>query len=183
MKAFEIMKKIDRSIFLPEEYKFESNDDLALPIGCGQTTTQPSLIRFMIDELELEEDHDILELGSGSGYVTAILANLVEEVTATERIKELVDLANENLKKLGIKNFDIVHTKKIGIPGRHFDRIIVGCAPKTIPKVLVDQLREGGIMMIPVGDKEQYLWKVSKIDGKIIEEKLLSVNFVPLVDS
>lgn len=182
MKAFEIMKKLDRAHFLPEDQQQNSSNDLPLPIGHGQTTSQPSLLRFMIDELELDKDHDLLEVGAGSGYVTAILAHLSEEVTATERIKELVDFANNNLNKLGLKNFDIIHTQEVGIPGRHFDRIIVGCAAPEIPQVLINQLREDGIIILPVGTKEQYLWKVSKKDGEIIKEKLLPVKFVPLIE-
>ena len=154
-----------------------------LPIGYGQTISQPFIVAFMTEQLQLKRDDRVLEIGTGSGYQAAILAELVAEVYTIEIIEPLAKNAEATLQRLGYKN---VHVKAgDGYKGwpEHapFDAVIVTCAPDHVPQPLVDQLKEGGRMIIPVGgfgDQELYL--LEKKNGQLEKRAVLPVRFVPM---
>ena len=179
------MKKVPRHLFVPEKYKTLSYTDHPLPIGEGQTISQPYIVAFMTETLKLKPGERVLEIGTGSGYQAAILAELINEVYSIEIIEALGIRAQETLSKLGYKNVHI----KIG-DGHQWraqkaplDAIIVTCAPEQIPRPLVEQLKEGGRMIIPVGrvGTVQKLVRGVKTGGRIKTEEVMLVRFVPMV--
>ena len=170
---------------MPLKYRAFSYGDYPLPIGEGQTISQPYVVAFMSEALGLMDDEKVLEIGTGSGYQAAILAELVKEVYTIEIISELGELAQQTLDKLEYKN---IHLKTgDGYKGwpemAPFDAIIVTCAPEKIPQSLVEQLKEGGRMIIPVGREGgvQKLVKVRKKSGRIETQAVMDVRFVPMV--
>jgi protein-L-isoaspartate(D-aspartate) O-methyltransferase len=177
-------KKVRREQFVPPNVRDDAYCDCALPIGFGQTISQPSLVVQMIDFLDLQPGKKVLEIGTGSGYQTALLAELAYiEIFSIEIIPELYKQSSTLLHVLGYKN---IHLKLgDGYFGwseyAPFDAIIVAAAPDHIPPALVQQLKEGGIMLIPVGAPEQYqiLWKIVKEKGQIKMKNAGSVIFVP----
>jgi len=183
-KLYEFFKKLDRSIFIDGEYKEYAHYDSALPIGHGQTISQPTLVYSMTAQLELDKDCRVLEIGTGSGYQTAFLAEFAKEVYTVERIEELSLRAQERLKALGYGNIRY----KIGDGSEGwkeyapFDRIIVTAAAGKIPDPLVEQLAPGGRMIIPVGNKGlQQLLLICKDDkGNVNTKHLENVIFVEL---
>ncbi|HEY8500472.1 MAG TPA: protein-L-isoaspartate(D-aspartate) O-methyltransferase [Clostridia bacterium] len=184
-KLTEFFYKLNRKDFLDDQYKDYSDLDNPLPIGYGQTISQPTLVLQMTKELEPEKTHKVLEIGTGSGYQTAFLAEFSGEVYTVERITELSNKAKSRIDRLGYKN---VHFK-IG-DGSYgwkeyapFDRIIVTAAAGRIPDALIDQLKTGGKMILPVGESNlQELVRITKKDdGKIEKEYLTLVRFVELV--
>ena len=181
-RVYEFFKKLDRSIFIDDEYKAYSHYDNPLPIGYGQTISQPTLVCYMVEKLDIRKDSKVLEIGTGSGYQTAFLAEFAHKVYTIEKISELSVKAEERLKELGYSNI----TYEIGDAsgGLHeyspYDRIIVSAAARNIPEALKDQLAPEGVMIIPVGDREiQDLLQVTKEkDGHIEEKFLMHVKFV-----
>ncbi len=179
------MGKVPRHRFVPLEYKSFSYGDYPLSIGEGQTISQPYIVAFMTEALNLKEDDRVLEIGTGSGYQAAILAELVKEVYTVEIIEKLGKRAQEILRKLGYNNIHV----KIGDGYKGwpemapFDAIIVTCAPEKIPQALVKQLKEEGTMIIPVGREGgiQRLVKVGKKENRIETEAVMDVRFVPMV--
>jgi len=177
------MRKVAREEFVPAESRAESYTDRPLPIGYDQTISQPFIVGFMTEALRLQPTHRVLEIGTGSGYQAAILAELVAEVYSIEIIEPLKKNAEATLQRLGYKN---VHVKAgDGYKGwpEHapFDSIIVTCAPERVPQPLVDQLKEGGRMIIPVGAKfAQELYLLEKKDGRLEQSAVLPVRFVPM---
>ena len=178
------MRKVPRAEFVPDAVKDEAHDDRPLPIGHGQTISQPYIVAFMTEALALKGDEKVLEIGTGSGYQAAVLGELVREVYSIEIVEPLGQRAAEVLKKLGYAN---VKTRVgDGYQGWReaapFDAIIVTCAPEDIPKPLVDQLAEGGRMIIPVGPegKAQQLVLLRKKGGKLRRQEVLPVRFVPM---
>jgi protein-L-isoaspartate(D-aspartate) O-methyltransferase len=177
------MREVPRHEFVPEEMRSSAYEDRPLGIGHGQTISQPYIVAFMTEHLAPKTTDRILEIGTGSGYQAAILAKLVAEVYSIEIVDELAKNATATLKRLGIKN---VHTKSgDGYQGwpEHapFDAIIVTCAPDHIPNPIVTQLKEGGRLIIPVGDAgNQALYLLTKKDGKIERQSVLPVRFVPM---
>lgn len=181
-KVLDAMLKVERHKFVPEKIRKYAYEDYPLPIGEGQTISQPYIVAFMTEQLSLKGKEKVLEIGTGSGYQAAILAEICKEVYSIEIIPSLAIQAEKLLKELKYKNIKI----KIGDgflgweEYSPFDAIIVTCAPKEIPKPLIDQLAEGGRMIIPVGEYFQDLILVKKTKGKISKKKVLPVRFVPM---
>jgi protein-L-isoaspartate(D-aspartate) O-methyltransferase len=177
------MAKVPREEFVPSESRGASYADGPLPIGYGQTISQPYIVAFMTEELRLKPSDRALEIGTGSGYQTAILAELVAEVYTIEIVEPLAKNAEATLKHLGYKN---VHVKAgDGYKGwpeaAPFDAIIVTCAPDRVPQPLTDQLKDGGRMIIPVGERfAQELYLLEKKNGHLKESAVLPVRFVPM---
>ncbi len=177
------MLKVPRHLFIPQKYYHYAYSDSPVPIGYGQTISQPYIVALMTEELNLSSTDKVLEIGTGSGYQAAILAELAKEVYTIEIIEPLAREAEDRLKKLGYDNIKVkAGDGYLGWPEyAPFDRIIVTCAPTEIPKPLVDQLKEGGVMVIPVGSAGfQYLYRVKKVMGEMETEKIVPVSFVPL---
>ncbi len=183
----EILKSIetiDRSSFVSQSFLNRSFQDIALPIECGQTISQPSLVAFMTQQLEIPSRGKVLEIGTGSGYQTAILARLSSRVYSIERHKKLVDLAKLRLANLNISNVTILlQDGFFGYsPQAPFDRIILTAAVEEIPSIVISQLKVGGIMIVPVGlsNEQQSLLKVEKTEKGLDIKELMSVRFVPM---
>ena len=183
----EILKSIetiDRSSFVSKSFLNRSLEDIPLPIECGQTISQPSLVAFMIQQLEIPYRSKVLEIGTGSGYQTAILSRLSSRVYSIERYKKLVDMAKVRLADLNISNVIILLMD--GFFGYSlqapFDRIILTAAVEEIPNLLISQLKVGGIMIIPVGlsNQKQSLLKVVKTEKGLDIKELMSVRFVQM---
>jgi len=178
------MQKVPREEFMPQDVKEFAYDDRAIPIGYGQTISQPYVVGFMTQALELRPADRVLEVGTGSGYQAAVLAELVKEVYTIEILDPLGKRTAETLGRLGYKNV----STRIGDGFRGwpdaapFDAIIVTCAPDAVPQPLVDQLAEGGRMIIPVGPRgePQNLVILKKTAGKVAQQKVLPVTFVPM---
>ena len=177
------MLKVERHLFVPEEYRSLAYEDTPLPIGDGQTISQPYIVALMTEELDLSPDLKVLEVGTGSGYQAAVLAEIVKGVYTIEIVESLGKRAEDLLRALGYSNVNVkIGDGYEGWPEyAPFDRIIVTCAPTAIPQPLVDQLADGGLMVIPVGPAEsQYLYRVRKRSGKVETEEIIPVRFVPL---
>jgi protein-L-isoaspartate(D-aspartate) O-methyltransferase len=183
----EAMLRVPRHRFVPEYERKEAYIDAPLEIGYGQTISAPHMVAIMCELLELSEGHTVLEIGSGSGYNAAVMCELVGKsghVYTVERIEPLVHFARENLKETGYNNVTVI--LEDGSMGYSkyapYDRITVTCAAPHIPEPLLDQLKPGGIMVIPVGNYSQELVKIKKdSEGKIHKEKKGGVVFVPLI--
>jgi protein-L-isoaspartate(D-aspartate) O-methyltransferase len=177
------MAKVPREEFVPPESRAASYEDGPLPIGNGQTISQPYIVAFMTEQLRPNPSDRVLEIGTGSGYQAAILAELVSDVYSIEIVEPLAKNAEATLQRLGYKN---VHVKigdgYKGWPEEGpFDAIIVTCAPDKVPQPLVDQLKDGGRMVIPVGDKfAQQLYLLEKKNGQLKQSATLPVRFVPM---
>ncbi len=179
-----VMEKVPRHLFVSKGYKDQAYADHPLPIGYGQTISQPYIVALMTQILKLKRGDKILEVGTGSAYQAAILAELTEEVYTVEIVEELAKSAAEKLREL---NYDNVHVKHAdGYYGweEHapYDAIIVTCAPDHVPQSLVQQLADGGRMILPVGPPGGYqsLWLVEKHGEEVSTRNLLPVSFVPL---
>lgn len=179
------MRKVPRHLFVPEAERPRAYDDSALPIPCGQTISQPYMVGRMTELLALSPGSRVLEIGTGSGYQTAVLAELAGEVFTTEILAPLARQAEAALLELGYSNIRFrLGDGALGWPdAAPFDAIIVTCAPERIPPALLEQLRPGGRLCIPLGPVEgdQDLYLVTKLaDGSFKTEKILPVRFVPL---
>jgi protein-L-isoaspartate(D-aspartate) O-methyltransferase len=156
-----------------------------MPIACGQTISQPFVVAYMTEQLQVRPNHRVLEVGTGSGYQAAVLSRLAREVVTVERYRTLADTAHSRLAALGYQNVDvIVGDGFAGVPERApFDRIIVTAAAEEVPRTLTEQLAEDGVMLLPLGPHggTQHLVKLTKSAGKLTRETLLAVRFVPLV--
>lgn len=183
-KLYEFFKNLDRSIFIDNEYKAYAHLDNAFPIGHGQTISQPSLVYEMTVKLELNKELKVLEIGTGSGYQTAFLAEFAGEVYTVERLSELSVKAKKRLEALGYNNifYKIGDGSKGWQEHQPFDRIIVTAAAARIPEPLLEQLKPGGKMIIPVGSRGmQNLMLINKNkSGEIISKTLEPVIFVEL---
>lgn len=177
------LRKVPRHEFVPQKWRGEAYDDGPLPIGHDQTISQPYVVALMTEQLRPQPNHRVLEIGTGSGYQAAVLAGLVANVYTIEIVEPLAKSAEATLQRLGYKN---VHVKSgDGYKGwpEHapFDSIIVTCAPDHVPQPLVDQLKEGGRMVIPVGPRlAQELYVVQKQNGQMRQAALIDVRFVPM---
>ncbi len=182
-QVLEVIAQIPREDFVSQAMKHQAYDNNALPIGQGQTISQPYIVARMTELLELTDKSKVLEIGTGSGYQTAVLAHLVEHVYSVERIKSLQWEAKRRLKRLDIYNVSTKHGDGwLGWPAKApFDAIIVTAAANHIPPQLVEQLVDGGRMVIPVGEEQQQLLKVIKQGGQFHTEIVETVRFVPLV--
>jgi protein-L-isoaspartate(D-aspartate) O-methyltransferase len=179
------MDEVPREHFVVPEFTDSAYADHALPIACGQTISQPYVVAYMTEQLAVEPRHRVLEVGTGSGYQAAILSRLAREVVSIERYRTLADTARERLKTLGYSNIAIlVGDGFTGAPERApFDRVIVTAAAEEVPDALVEQLGEGGKMVLPLGPRKgpQHIVKLSKTAGGLTRENLIAVRFVPLL--
>ncbi|AEH34131.1 protein-L-isoaspartate(D-aspartate) O-methyltransferase [Vibrio anguillarum] len=174
---------LPRESFVSQAMMHQAYDNNALPIGQGQTISQPYIVAKMTQLLELEPQSKVLEIGTGSGYQTAVLAQLVEHVYSIERIKSLQWDAKRRLKQLDIYNVSTKHGDGwLGWDAKApFDAIIVTAAAEFVPNALLDQLAEGGRLVIPVGSSEQQLLKIVRQGDDFISNTIEMVRFVPLV--
>lgn len=178
------MLKVPREKFVPPAERGSAYGDFPLPIGYGQTISQPYIVAYMTEKLKVKPGDRVLEIGTGSGYQSAILADMGCEVYTVELIEELSKRAQKIIEELGYKN---VHFKVgDGFEGwkenAPYDAIIVTAAPKNVPEALKLQLKLGGRMVIPVGEYYQYLYRITRIDSREWKtEKLIPVSFVPMV--
>jgi len=177
------MSKVPREEFVPHDSRAESYSDGPLPIGYDQTISQPYIVALMTEQLRLQPHNRVLEIGTGSGYQAAVLAELVAEVYSIEIVAPLAHTAEATLQRLGYKN---VHVKvgdgyKGWPENAPFDAITVTCAPDHVPQPLIDQLKEGGRMIIPVGSfGDQELYLLEKKNGELQRRAVLPVRFVPM---
>lgn len=185
-KVIKAIAAVPREIFVPKELKESSYDDRALPIGYEQTISQPYTVAYMTTLLDIQPDNKILEIGTGSGYQTAVLFNLAVNIYTIERIHDLVDIAKEKFKTLGVKPKILIGDGTIGwAEFAPYDRIIVTAAAKEIPPMLIGQLANNGIMVIPVGGADGQDMNVVKKDkfGNVSIEKKDQFRFVPLISN
>jgi len=181
-RVLSAMLKVERHLFVPKDLQTSAYTDQPLPIGEGQTISQPYIVALMTDLLELKGGEKVLEVGTGSGYQAAVLAELVREVYTIEIIETLANSSEILLLQLGYKNIKVkAGDGYLGWPEvAPFDAIIVTCAPDHIPKPLLEQLKEGGRMVMPVGAYTQELKKIIKRSGKIETKDIIPVIFVPM---
>jgi protein-L-isoaspartate(D-aspartate) O-methyltransferase len=185
-RVLSAMESVPRDLFVDRAFKDRAWEDIALPIACGQTISQPSVVAVMTEALAITPRCKVLEVGAGSGYQTAILARLARRVYAIERHRPLAREARQRLETLGITNV----TMRAGDGTRGwpeqapFDRILCAAAADDTPRVLLDQLRPGGIMVLPVGqsDEVQQLIRIEKTEDGLDYRELSDVLFVPLLE-
>ena len=179
------MREIPRHIFVDEALASRAYEDTALPIGFGQTISQPYIVARMTEALlEAGPLNDVLEIGTGSGYQTAVLGRLVRRVYSVERIEGLLALARERLRELGLRSVRLKHSDgTIGLPEyAPFDGILVTAAPETVPAALLEQLKPAGRMVLPVGGRDdQRLLRITRTPRGFAREVLERVAFVPLL--
>ena len=180
------VQKVEREKFVPEKYRDLAYSDNPLPIGHQQTISQPYIVAYMTEHLQVSKSHNVLEIGTGSGYQAAILAELAHHVFTIEIIPKLAESAEKVLMELAYENITVrTGDGYKGWPEEApFDRIMVTAAPNEIPEKLVEQLAPNGRMILPVGGSifAQYLWLVQKDkEGIVTKEKILAVRFVPMV--
>ena len=178
------MAKVPREEFIPVDVRADAYEDGPLPIGYDQTISQPYVVAFMTEQLRPKRSDRVLEIGSGSGYQAAILAELVAEVYTIDIIEPLAKSAEATLQRLGYNNvhFKVGDGYKGWPEEAPFDAVIVTCAPEKVPQPLVDQLKDGGRMVIPVGERfAQQLYLLEKKNGQLKESVTLPVRFVPML--
>ncbi len=183
-RVLSALQKVEREQFVPEEMKAHAYEDRALPIGHEQSISQPFIVALMTQLLEFQGTERVLEIGTGSGYQAAVLGELVKDVYSIEIIPELARETARRLAQLGYKN---VHTRLgDGYKGwpeeAPFDGIIVTCSPDHVPQPLIEQLKEGGRLVIPVGPwrNAQMLHQFQKVKGELIKHPVIPVSFVPM---
>ena len=182
-RVLAVMETVPRHEFVPPEFRFRAYEDRALPIGYDQTISQPYIVAFMTEQLYPQPTDRVLEIGTGSGYQAAVFAQLVAEVYTVEIIEPLAQRAEADLKRLGYTNIHVrAGDGSQGWPeAAPFDAIIVTCAPEKVPPSLVEQLRDGGRMIIPVGPMgDQELVLLRKQGEQLERHAVLSVRFVPM---
>jgi protein-L-isoaspartate(D-aspartate) O-methyltransferase len=182
-RVLDTMAQVPRHQFLPQEQRGEAYEDRPIPIGHGQTISQPYIVAYMTEALQVGAGHRVLEIGTGCGYQTAILATLAAEVYSIERVPELAERARRTLDAQGYTNVHIlIGDGYAGWPEHApFDRILGAAAADDVPPVLADQLAEGGIMVIPVGTWSQELRVLQKRGRDLDTLATLPVRFVPMV--
>ena len=179
------MDEVPRERFVLSDQAEIAYADQALPIACGQTISQPYVVAYMTERLAVKPDHRVLEVGTGSGYQAAVLSRLAREVVSIERYRTLADAANTRLAALGFGNVEVVAGDGLkGVPDKApFDRVMVTAAAEEVPQALVDQLANGGVMVLPLGphDGSQMIVKLTKSKQGMDREDLIGVRFVPLL--
>ena len=183
-RVLEAMAQVPRERFVPPESETYAYEDRPLPIGLGQTISQPFIIAMMTSALELKGEEKVLEIGTGSGYQAAILSLLCRQVITVERLRPLADRARQLLQELGYANVDVhLGGNAIGLPEEApYDAILVTAGAPFTPHALVDQLEIGGRLVIPVGSRyEQEMMKLTRKEKKEIIESLGLCRFVPLI--
>jgi protein-L-isoaspartate(D-aspartate) O-methyltransferase len=181
-RILEVMRKVPRHEFVPPAQAANAYQDSPLPIGHGQTISQPYIVAYMTEQLQVGPEHKVLEIGTGSGYQAAVLSELAKEVYTIEIVEPLAKSAQTTLENLGYRN---VHTRAgdgyRGWPeAAPFDRIMVTAAPDHVPQPLIDQLAVGGRMIIPVGNYHQQIRVITKTSKGIVEQRTIDVLFVPM---
>jgi protein-L-isoaspartate(D-aspartate) O-methyltransferase len=186
MRVLEAIERVPRELFVNETFADQAYADQALPIACGQTISQPYIVGFMTDRLQVNERRKVLEIGTGSGYQTAILSHLCRRVYSIERYRTLATAAEARFRQLKLSNItQLVADGTKGWPKQApFERIIVTAAAKQVPQALFDQLAVGGIMIVPIEEKpgKQDLYRITRSETGFEREHLLPVRFVPLVE-
>jgi protein-L-isoaspartate(D-aspartate) O-methyltransferase len=183
-RVLEAMRKIPRHLFVPEEYRNAAYEDRPLPIGEGQTISQPYIVAVMTELLQPHPQDTILEVGTGSGYQAALLSQLVARVISVERLSAIAEQARKNLSNLGITNIEVmISDGTLGWPDKApYDGILITASTPEIPPPLIDQLAEGGRLVAPVGGQGyQELIKIVKHQGKVEKTYHGGVVFVPLI--
>jgi protein-L-isoaspartate(D-aspartate) O-methyltransferase len=179
------MDDVPRGRFVESQLANSAYADQALPIACGQTISQPYVVAYMTEQLGLRPHHRVLEIGTGSGYQAAVLSRLAREVISVERYRTLAEHARAQFAALGYSNVEVIVGDGLaGVPARApYDRIIVTAAAETIPQILLDQLAEGGVMLVPLGphDGTQHIVKLTKTETGAARDDLIPVRFVPLL--
>lgn len=185
MRVLAAMRKVPRHLFVPNRYRSQAYEDHPLPIGLGQTISQPYIVAFMAAAVDLQPDETVLEIGTGSGYAAAVLAELGQDVYTIEILAPLAEKARLLLAELG---YDRVHVKSgdgyLGWPEKApFNAIVVSCAPENVPETLVEQLADGGRIIIPVGEAGGVQKLVRGVKrGDLLEiREVMPVRFVPMV--
>ena len=181
-RVLDAMRRVPRHEFVPEAMRSNAYMDSPLPIGHDQTISQPYIVAFMTEALQLEPSHRVLEIGTGSGYQAAILGELAKEVYTIEIVAPLADRARATLKQLGYTNIYVrTGNGYLGWPEQApFDRVMVTAAPEAIPQPLIDQLKVGGLMAIPVGVGDQELRVLRRTNSGMETLRTLPVRFVPM---
>jgi protein-L-isoaspartate(D-aspartate) O-methyltransferase len=181
--VLQAMMRVPRHRFVPDAMRPYAYEDRPLPIGNGQTISQPYIVAYMTEVLQLEPAHKVLEIGTGSGYQAAVLAEIARQVYSIEIVPELAERARRALAETGYRNVDVrTGDGYLGWPEHApFDRIIATAAPPDIPKPLVDQLAVGGIMVVPVGTGYQEIVIISKTAQGVTQKRTIEVRFVPMV--
>ena len=179
------MDAVPREQFVLPEFVGAAYADSAMPIACGQTISQPYVVAYMSEQLEVKNDHRVLEIGTGSGYQAAVLSRLAGEVFSVERYRTLAERARETLARLGYDNVTVVAGDGLnGLPAyAPYDRIMVTAAAETVPEALIGQLAVGGILVLPLGrhDGAQRIVKLTMREDGPTQQDLLAVRFVPLL--
>jgi len=181
-RVLDAMARVPRHLFVPEAGRDEAYGDHPLPIGHGQTISQPYIVAFMTEALQLEPTHRVLEIGTGSGYQAAVLGELAGEVFTIEIIEPLAERARQTLSANGYRNVTVrTGNGYLGWPEHApYDRIMVTAAPDAVPQALIDQLKVGGLMAIPLGTGLQELQILRRTEGGMETLTTLPVRFVPM---
>jgi protein-L-isoaspartate(D-aspartate) O-methyltransferase len=182
-RVLDVIGQVPRHIFLDEALSHRAYEDTSLPIGHGQTLSQPYIVARMTELLLAHAPQRVLELGTGSGYQTAVLSQLFPEIYSVERIRPLQDRARDRLRQLSVRNVLFKHADGgMGWPERGpFDGIIVTAAPVEVPRELLDQLADGGVLIAPVGEENQVLVEIIRKGNRFERHNLEPVHFVPLL--
>jgi protein-L-isoaspartate(D-aspartate) O-methyltransferase len=177
------MEEVPREAFVQPADRADAYLDSALSIACGQTISQPFVVAYMTEQLQLQKHHRVLEIGTGSGYQAAILSRLCRQVLTIERYRTLADSARERLAKLGYDNVEVMLGDGFDVPANSgtFDRIMITAAMEQVPEVLTQRLEPGGILIAPVGPHRgvQTLVRVTRTDDRFDQKELVDVRFVP----
>lgn len=182
-RVIEAMREVPRHLFVPERFRFMAYDDSPVPIGFEQTISQPYIVAYMLQSLKLTGVEKVLEIGTGSGYQSAVLARLCEKLYTVEIIQEFATRAEALIEQLGLSSIKIrCSDGYLGWPkAGPFDRVVVSAAPGQVPNPLVEQLKPGGRMILPLGDFDQHLLLIHKTaTNKIFRRQLVPVKFVPM---
>ena len=181
--VLQAMRRVPRHLFVPDDVRPFAYEDRPLPIGSGQTISQPYIVAYMTEALQLDPAHTVLEIGTGSGYQAAVLADIVRQVYSVEIVPDLAETARRSIAGAGYTNVEVRSGNGyMGWPDHApFDRIIVTAAPPEIPQALVDQLAVGGVMVVPVGTAYQEIVVINRTPTGVVEKRTIEVRFVPMV--
>ncbi|MBI4718426.1 MAG: protein-L-isoaspartate(D-aspartate) O-methyltransferase [Planctomycetes bacterium] len=184
VRVLDALLRTPRELFVPPSHRAQAYEDRALPVGQGQTISQPFMVAYMTENLDVRPEHSVLEIGTGTGYQTAVLAVLAARVFTVERLSDLQVSAAQRLAELGIANVQFHNGDgSLGLPEHApFDRIMVTAGAPRVPHALVDQLADGGRMIVPVGASlEQTIVVVARIGARVTEMPMLACRFVKLI--